>query len=91
MFSPKDIQEINYTAGCHYCTPVGKIVENELHALMLHRKYISEEHIIKRYQSYSQRNSESNRMKEYGLHYDMNDANVVHNMFQELREKAQVL
>ena len=30
-------------------------------------------------------------MKEYGLHYDINDANVVHNMFQELREKAQVL
>jgi excinuclease UvrABC ATPase subunit len=91
MFSPKDIQEINYTAGCHNCTPIGKIVENELHALMLHRKYISEEHIIQRYQSYSQRNSESNRMNRYCLHYDINNANVVHNMFQELREKAQVL
>lgn len=89
MFSPKDIQEINYSAGCHYCTPVGKIVQNELHALMLHRKYISEEHIIKRYESYSQRNSETNRMNGYCLHYDMNNANVVHNMFKELREKAQ--
>jgi len=91
MFSPKDIQEINYNAGCHYCNPVGKIVENEIHALMLHRKYISEEHIIKRYKNYSQRNSESNRMNKYCLQYDIYDVNVVHNMFQELKEKAQLL
>ena len=91
MFSPKYIQEINYSAGSHYCTPIGKLVENEIHALMLHRKYISEEHIIRRYQNFSHRNSESNRMNGYCLHYDMNNANVIHNMFQELREKAQVL
>ena len=91
MFSPKDIKEINYSAGCHYCKPVGRIVENEIHALMLHRKYISEEHIIKRYANYSQRNSEQNRMNGYCLHYDQNNENVVHNMFQELRQKAQYI
>jgi hypothetical protein len=91
MFSPKHIQEINYSAGCHYCKPVGKIIENEIHALLLHRKYISEEHIKKRYVNYSDRNSEANRINGYCLHYDMNNENVIYNMFQELREKAQII
>lgn len=91
MFSPKHIQEINYEAGCHFCTPIGKIVENEIHALMLHRKYISEEHIIKRYKHYSQRNSQSNRLNGFCLHYDLNNENIIHNMFQELRQKAQII
>jgi hypothetical protein len=91
MFSPKHIHQINYSAGCHYCTPEGKIVENEIHALMLHRKYISEEHIINRYQNYSNRNSESNRLNGHCLHYDQNAEYVIHNMFEELRQKAQLL
>lgn len=91
MFSPKHIQEINYTAGSHYCYPVGNIVENEIHALLLHRKYISEEHISKRHQNYSSRNSKSNRDNGYCLQYDQNNASIIYNMFQELRRNAQII
>jgi glycosyltransferase involved in cell wall biosynthesis len=91
MFSPKHIQEINYWSGCHSCTPVGNIVENEIHALLLHRRYISEEHIIKKYHSYSIRNSHYNRQNRYGLHYDQNNENDINSMFQELRKNAQII
>lgn len=91
MFSPKHIEEINYWAGCHYCSPVGNIVENEVHALMLHRKYISEEHIMKRHQHYSSRNSQYNRQNGYCLQYDRNNENIIYNMFQDLRQNAQII
>jgi len=91
MFSPKHIQEINYTAGCHYCSPVGKIVENKVHALMLHRKYISEQHIIDRYQSFSHRNSKYNRDAGFCLHYDQKRESIIGNMFQYLRNNAQII
>lgn len=91
MFSPKHIEQINYNGGCHTCNPIGKIVENEIYALMLHRKYISEKHIIRRYKNYSERNSDLNRMSGYCLHYDRNTENEVNELFDELRKKAQVL
>lgn len=89
MFSPKQINEIKYNAGCHTCNPIGNIVENEIPALLLHRKYISEEHIIKRYHNFSRRNSENNRENGYCLHYDMNSEIVINNMFNEMKKNAQ--
>lgn len=89
MFSPKHIEQINYNPGCHTCNPIGKIIENETYALLLHRKYISEKHIINRYKKYSQRNSELNRNSGFCLHYDKNTENEVKHMFDELRNTAQ--
>lgn len=90
MFSPKDIQEINYSAGSHLCNPIGNIIENEIHALMLHRKYISEQHLINRYQNFSNRNSQYNKINGYCTHYNVSSENII-NLFQELRQNAQIV
>jgi hypothetical protein len=91
MFSPKHIKEINYTAGCHYCNPEGKIIENEIPASMLHRKYISEDYLIKRHQEYSNRNSNRNKESGNALHYDKNSQIEINYLFEELRKKAQII
>ena len=88
MFSPKHIKEINYNAGCHTCNPIGSIVENTLPATLLHRKYISEKHIIKRYNNFSKRNSEANRQSGYCLHYDIESNKQIYDMFEEMRKNA---
>jgi len=91
MFSPKYIQEINYSAGCHLCNPEGKIIENEIHAKLLHRKYISEKHIMNKHKEYSMRNSKKNIENNHALHYNIFEQNDVQELFKSLINKAQII
>lgn len=90
-FSPKHIQEINYTPGCHSCKPVGNISGSKKQALLLHRKYISEEHVYNKHKEYEKRLSEFNKKYEFGKEYNGVTMESVTEKFEELRKNAKLV
>lgn len=69
LFNTKEIKEINYSAGCHYCSPVGNIKHSESKYLMCHFKALGLNYMINRHIEFGQRLSQQNLSKGWGFHY----------------------
>jgi glycosyltransferase involved in cell wall biosynthesis len=68
MFKP-NINEINFTPGCHKCFPSHEIINSGF--LLLHYKYISLDYVVDNYRLRLQRLSKVNIDKNYATHYLM--------------------
>lgn len=70
MFNPQKIIEINYTAGSHFCYPLGIVKQNTDTALkLLHYKYLGYRYVAERYHMYSMRYSAANSKLQLGVQY----------------------
>lgn len=68
IFSPQI--DINFTPGCHFCKPKGKIHEsNKFNFSLLHFKYLSSDYIIKRTQTFMPRISKTNKIYGFSTQY----------------------
>jgi glycosyltransferase involved in cell wall biosynthesis len=69
LFNRTKIQEINYTAGCHWCNPIGKKVMSINTYLMCHFKALGLNYMVNRYKEFATRMSQQNLSKGWGVHY----------------------
>lgn len=69
LFDTQSITKINYSAGCHYCYPVGKIKYSEHLYLMCHFKALGLNYMINRHTEFGTRLSKQNLVAGHGIHY----------------------
>ena len=70
IFSPNEIDAVNYTPGRHCAAPTGRVVlpaRDEL--LLLHYRYLDFERVRKRYQVLATRHSEADSAMGWGSQY----------------------
>ena len=69
IFSPK-LQGINYSYGCHQCTPQGKLVYSDLVLPLFHYRNVGgDSRLIERHRKYKKRMSDLNKRLKLGSHY----------------------
>lgn len=76
LFNKKYINEINYEAGCHSCTPKGLVKYSAGLFNLYHMVAISEQHIVDKYKRNADRMSEENKKNKWGHHY-MQDEDTI--------------
>lgn len=92
LFNPNKINEINYCAGSHNCSPSGDIKYfNNSSIVMFHFKYLSVEYIISRYRMYRDRLSQLNKMHGWGVQYNYNDEKIINEFDKMYNNKVNVL
>jgi len=80
LFKKSVIKEINYTAGCHTCHPVGQKKISDKAYLLYHYKCINPDYMVERYKMYAARLSEKNKKHGWGNHYNQS-SQVVRDVF----------
>ena len=93
LFNKKLIKKINYSAGCHYCAPKGKVQYSENKYLMCHWKALGLNYMINRHTEFGKRMSKQNLDKGWGVHY-LDDSTQIRNnwkFYQEHPENKEVL
>jgi len=93
LFNKKFIKEINYSAGCHGCSPKGKVKYSETKYLMCHWKALGLNYMINRHAEFGKRMSKQNLDKGWGVHY-LDDSTQIRNnwkFYQEHPENKQIL
>lgn len=90
LFNKKNINEINYEAGCHTCNPIGDVLYSKEVYKLFHYKYLSEDYLISRYKLFSSRLSEENKKNKWGTHY-IKQENEIRNNFKDLKNKSQIV
>ncbi len=88
MFRPAEIQEINFTPGCHSCKPIGNVIPSREIANLLHYKYISEDYVISRHKLYQSRLSDINKKFKWGHQYENVAEQGIRDAFTELNREA---
>ena len=93
LFDTKRISEINYSAGCHWSTPVGEVKFSENSYKLLHYKALSEDYIVERYKMFSQRMSAENIEKKWAWHYMDSEETLRrnHKFFQQIEGLTKVI
>ncbi len=91
MFRPDQIKEINFSPGCHNCSPSGNIKVSTQTANLLHYKYISEEYVYARHKVYQGRISDINRTYQWGIEYFDPKREEIDKKFAELRDSAIII
>lgn len=70
IFDPSKIEEMNYSAGCHFINPVGKVVVKGDPALkLLHFSHLSLQWLVSRYRGRASRLSQINISNKWGQNY----------------------
>ena len=73
LFNKKDIEEINYSAGCHHCEPQGDVKLSILNPHLYHMKFIDVDLLVNKYKSYASRLSDENKEMRWGYHYEQQE------------------
>ncbi len=69
IFNKLHLTEINYSAGCHYCSPIGNIKHSETKYLMCHFKALGLNYMINRHTHFATRMSQQNLAAGHAVHY----------------------
>lgn len=80
MFKPKEIEEINFSPGCHVAHPTGNVIINREDLIILHFQFLSRKFTIKRYAEFSKRLSKTNRDNKWSFHYDF-DSKMINKIY----------
>ena len=67
MLFSSDIEEINYSPGCHNCDPKGGRIIRDMQ--MRHFMFLNEEYVVQRYKRYADRMCESDKENGFGVQY----------------------
>ena len=68
-FNKLHIKEINYSAGCHNASPVGKVKLSDNKYTMCHFKALGLNYMINRHTEFGKRLSQKNKDMKWGVHY----------------------
>jgi glycosyltransferase involved in cell wall biosynthesis len=93
IFSPSQVQEINYFPGCHYCEPILNVENTTIHKLrLLHFKYaFGPQFVIDRYRLYEERLSEENKNNDFGHHYSWSSSKILKEYNSLLKNSSKIL
>lgn len=84
LFNKNYINEINYEAGCHSCTPKGLVKYSEGLFNLYHMILINEQFLVDKYKRNADRMSDENKRNKWGHHYlqseDIVRANYKHGL-----------
>lgn len=72
IFDPKQVKDINFGPGCHYCKPsfYKETIRDELVELkLLHYKYLDKSYIYKKHRDNARRMSAINKEMKWGKEY----------------------
>lgn len=72
LFNPRNVEEINYGPGCHFCDPVihnSNLREPIIDFKLLHFKFLGKEYLYKKHAGYARRLSRFNIEHGYGVEY----------------------
>lgn len=87
IFRPSEIEEINYSVGCHYARPVGNVklgVTSEV--LTLHMRHLSAQYVIDKNAYLFKRLSEVNKSRGWGYHLGSTPEEVRKYMHNEMTQ-----
>jgi hypothetical protein len=89
IFSPGDIQEINYEPGAHVCHPTGNVnaLVGDVALKNLHYKWLSFNYVFERQKRYAARLSQKNIIHGWGVHYHLTK-DELEKMFEDLKRDA---
>jgi glycosyltransferase involved in cell wall biosynthesis len=73
LFNRKYIKEINYSAGCHSCEPIGDVSKSVISLPLYHMKFINVDLLVNKYKSYASRLSDENKQMRWGYHYEQEE------------------
>jgi glycosyltransferase involved in cell wall biosynthesis len=73
LFNRKYIKEINYSAGCHSCEPIGDVSKSVISLPLYHMKFINADLLVNKYKSYASRLSDENKQMRWGYHYEQEE------------------
>lgn len=90
LFNKKYISEINYGAGCHDCSSVGKIIYSSKSYMMYHYKYINEDIEVNKNLLTAKRLSQSNKQHNWGWQC-LRSEQQIRQDFKAFREKSILL
>ncbi len=90
MFRPAEMQEINYRAGCHSCSPIGNVYYSSDISTLLHYKYTYPQTVYERHLVYQSRLSDINKKYEWGIEYQQVTIESIYDKFQELQKWAKI-
>lgn len=77
IFSPSELQDINYTAGAHTAAPIGNIkTYTGADVRWLHYKNIDVDYVLTRNKQFGARLSDFNRKSGFGSHYLLDDLKI---------------
>lgn len=68
-FRPDKITSMNWTTGCHTCSPEGDVSYLEGVVKLLHFNMLGRQELKDRHIAYLERTSESDKKHGYGIHY----------------------
>jgi glycosyltransferase involved in cell wall biosynthesis len=73
LFNRKYVKEINYSAGCHSCEPIGDVSKSVISLPLYHMKFINVDLLVNKYKSYASRLSDENKAMRWGYHYEQEE------------------
>jgi glycosyltransferase involved in cell wall biosynthesis len=73
LFNRKYIKEINFSAGCHSCEPIGDVSKSVISFPLYHMKFINVDLLVNKYKSYASRLSDENKQMRWGYHYEQEE------------------
>lgn len=79
IYNKDYISEINFSAGCHSSSPIGKIKYSETVYKMYHFKSIDVDYMVKRHLEFGKRLSQKNLQHFWGIHYLDSEEVIRHN------------
>ena len=89
LFNKQSIKEINYSPGCHICSPYGDDkTTSRLEYKLFHYKYINVDYTIKRYQLFSDRLSDENHRYGWSYHYKQKE-DEIRNYYKSLEKNLE--
>jgi glycosyltransferase involved in cell wall biosynthesis len=77
LFNSEKINEINYSPGCHSCSPVGDVKYNTDKYRLLHYKYLSPQYSVDRHKMFGERLSDDNKKRGWGIHYTFSSDSII--------------
>lgn len=89
-FNKRHIKEVNYSPGCHGCSPSGNFVLTPESYILKHYKYININYMIERHALFASRMSDNNKKKGMGIHYTYSPERI-RQEFENARLNAQIV
>jgi len=91
LFRPKEITEINYTAGCHSAKPEGNVILSDKDIKTLHMRFLSLEYVLQRNKESLRRLSELNKQMGWGFHLYHEETMCIREFERGLRDSVKVI
>lgn len=89
VFSPKEINNINYTVGAHQCSPQGNLVwANPVK--LYHMKLLSADYVIRKYGESKNRLSDINKKYKWGDHYTQSEESIKNMQVCAIRDRIKI-